>query len=126
MEIYKKKKEQVYTVQEISNSIDNKIADIWNISDVERYRKCVWEITNFDNNLYDLFYEYSLTDKSSYNFDFAILKAIIQYSKIPDKEDSNKKNSDRIIKLIKMVIDWKRCDLAKSEIFDENIEWVKF
>ena len=55
--------------------------------------------------------------KHVFNFDDeskADMLNIIQYSKIPDKEDSNKKNSDRIIKLIKMVIDWKRCDLAKS------------
>ncbi len=99
--------------------IESEIIKAWNENktvDGKRYINCIWKITNVEDNLSDLFYEYSFSDKNSYSFDYAILKTIFQYYKTTKKKDS--------IELIKMVIDWKRYDIAKSEIFDENIEWV--
>jgi hypothetical protein len=102
---------------DVKRIIDGKIIEAWNETvNVEKYRSCVCDITKVADNLSDLFYEYSFNDKNSFSFDYAILKTIFQYYKTIKKKDS--------IELIKMAIDWKRYDIAKSEIFDENIEWV--
>jgi hypothetical protein len=90
----------------------------WGLKDtntIKKYTNCIWDIIRSKN--LDLFiYEHSFNDTTKNNFDFAIFKAIINFNKEYKKFD--------LFKLIEMTIDWNRFDVAKKELFNDNIDWV--
>ena len=108
-------------VKDIVDSIEAKVIGLWSftkLDDIKKFINCIWEMTDSDKNLNELMYEYSLDDKAKVDsFEYEILKTIIQYKR--------SKGTD-LIRLIEMTIDWNRCDVAKREIFDKNIDWVKY
>jgi hypothetical protein len=63
-------------------------------------------------------YEYSFKHTTDYNLDFAIFKTIINFNK--------KYKKVGLFELIEMTIDWNRFDVAKSELFNHNIDFVSF
>ncbi len=103
---------------DIKTSISICVGDKWSLKEkntIEKYTNCIWDIIKSKN--LDLFiYEHSFNDTAKNNFDFAIFKAIINFNKEYKKFD--------LFKLIEMTIDWNRFDVAKKELFNDNIEWV--
>jgi hypothetical protein len=124
LDFFKRKKKSTEDEKIIKESIRTCVQDKWGlkfnnsdeeVNSFEKYTNCIWDIIK-SNNL-DLFiYEYSFKDTTDYNLDFAIFKAIINFNKEYKKVG--------LFKLIEMTIDWNRCDVAKKEIFNHNIEWV--